>query len=172
MADGKKRDTRTFGRVVRERRIELGLTQEELAERVGESIRQSDISRMEHDHVLLPRRDRLEALAAALEVSPGHLLMHSGWITGEESASMGAGATSRVPVPAEPLPSEHETTGDEANAPVELSDERRTEDVPDATASLNEAVAHAREVSHQTDELLRRTASTMQNARRSRRTSR
>lgn len=81
MGADKERNTPTFGRIIRERRIELGLTQEELAERVGDSVRQSDISRIERGYVSLPRRGRLEALAEALDLSPGYLLMQSGWMS-------------------------------------------------------------------------------------------
>jgi len=70
----------TLGTFIRERRRELGLTQERLAERVGESVRQSDISRLERNRISLPRRDRLEALAAALEVSTADLLLRTGWL--------------------------------------------------------------------------------------------
>lgn len=84
MATDKGRRTQTFGHIIRQRRTELGLTQEELAERVGESVRQSDISRMERDYISLPRRERLEALANALDVTPGYLLMHSGWAANVE----------------------------------------------------------------------------------------
>lgn len=71
----------SLGTFVRERRQALGLTQEELAERVGPTMRQAKISRLEHGRVALPRREKLEALAAALEVSLGDLLVRSGWMT-------------------------------------------------------------------------------------------
>jgi transcriptional regulator with XRE-family HTH domain len=77
----------TLGTFIRERRQDLGLTQEELAERVGESVRQSDISRLERDQITLPRRDRLEAIATALEVSTGELLVRTGWM--EEGQRLG-----------------------------------------------------------------------------------
>jgi transcriptional regulator with XRE-family HTH domain len=57
----------------------LGLTQEELAERIGCGVRQADISRLERGRVVLPRRDRLERIASALELTPGELLVRSGW---------------------------------------------------------------------------------------------
>jgi transcriptional regulator with XRE-family HTH domain len=59
--------------------MELGLTQEELAERIGDGTRQADVSRLENDRVLLPRRERVERLAEALDVPLGHLLVRSGW---------------------------------------------------------------------------------------------
>jgi transcriptional regulator with XRE-family HTH domain len=70
----------TLGETIRARREELGLTQEQLAERIGENARQADISRLEHDGVTLPRRERLEGLAAALDLDLGVLLSRSGWV--------------------------------------------------------------------------------------------
>jgi len=70
----------TLGEFIRARRMELGLTQEALAARVGGDMRQAEISRLEHDRVTLPRRERMEALAAALEVSLGDLFVSTGWL--------------------------------------------------------------------------------------------
>jgi transcriptional regulator with XRE-family HTH domain len=72
-------DHRTLGSAIRLRRIELNLTQEALADRIGGGLRQSEISRLERDIVTLPRRARLEALATALELRVGELLARSGW---------------------------------------------------------------------------------------------
>lgn len=72
--------TTTLGAFIRERRKQLGLTQEQLAERIADGVRQSEVSRLEHDRVTLPRRDRLEQLAAALDVSIGELLLRTGWM--------------------------------------------------------------------------------------------
>jgi transcriptional regulator with XRE-family HTH domain len=69
----------TIGTAIRLRRQEIGLTQEELAERIGDGIRQSDISRMERDRVQMPRPARFRAIAAALELQPGELLLLAGW---------------------------------------------------------------------------------------------
>ena len=69
----------SLGEAIRLRRIEIGLTQEELAARVGDGVRQSDISRLEHDRIQLPRASRLRAIASALEMEPGELLIRSGW---------------------------------------------------------------------------------------------
>ena len=69
-----------IGDFIRQRRQELGLTQEELAERIGENVRQAEVSRLENNHIALPRRARLDAIAAALEVSLGDLLVRSGWM--------------------------------------------------------------------------------------------
>ncbi len=84
----------TLGQFIQTRRAELGLTQEELAERVGEGVRQSEISRLEHDRVSLPHRDRLDMLATALEVSLGDLLITTGWMTEDHRATVEAGAES------------------------------------------------------------------------------
>lgn len=75
-------EPRTLGRVIRKRRLELGWTQEQLADRIsaeGEYIRQSDISRIERGEIALPRRARLERIAAALGLPLGELLARSGW---------------------------------------------------------------------------------------------
>lgn len=74
--------TLSLADAVRRRRRELGLTQEQLAERIsadGEYVRQSEISRIERGQVTLPRRERLERLARALEMTLGELLECSGW---------------------------------------------------------------------------------------------
>jgi transcriptional regulator with XRE-family HTH domain len=72
-------EARTLGQVIRSRRIALALTQEELAERIGDGVRQAEISRLERDRVTLPRRRRLERIAAALDLSLGELLATAGW---------------------------------------------------------------------------------------------
>ncbi len=81
-------EQKTLGTLIRERRTELGLTQEQLAERVGMGVRQSEISRLEHDGIALPRRSRMEEIAAALEVSIGDLLVTTGWMDDENRASL------------------------------------------------------------------------------------
>ncbi|MDQ3655385.1 MAG: helix-turn-helix domain-containing protein [Chloroflexota bacterium] len=73
----------TLGQLIRERRMELNLTQEELAERVGEGVRQSEISRLERNRVTLPRRQRMEQIAEALDIPIGVLLARSGWAGAE-----------------------------------------------------------------------------------------
>lgn len=70
----------SLGSFIRERRQELGLTQEQLAERIGVNVRQAEVSRLESGRIALPRRERMELLAAALEVSLGELLVRSGWM--------------------------------------------------------------------------------------------
>ena len=79
---------RPLGEAIRDRRRELGWTQEELAARastVPGEVRQSDVSRLERGKVTLPRRERLEHMAAVLGLSLGDLLARSGW-TGADSA--------------------------------------------------------------------------------------
>lgn len=68
-----------LGRLVRRRRADLGLTQEELAERVGGNMTQSDVSQIERGAVRRPGRDRLARLALALRVPLGDLVAASGW---------------------------------------------------------------------------------------------
>ena len=75
----------TLGETIRARRDELGLTQEQLAERLGYGVRQSEISRLEHNRIHLPRRERLEQIAEALGLPLGELLAASGW-SGAETA--------------------------------------------------------------------------------------
>jgi len=79
---------KTLGTFIRERRMDLGLTQEQLAERVGEGVRQSEISRLEHDGIALPRRSRMEEIAAALEVSIGDLLVTTGWMDEDHRSAL------------------------------------------------------------------------------------
>lgn len=67
----------TLGALIRQRRLAMGLTQEQLASRIGGVVRQSDISRLESDRIGLPRRERLQCIASALEVSVNDLLMCS-----------------------------------------------------------------------------------------------
>ena len=72
----------TLGTCIRLRRKMLGLSQEQLAERMSTGmryVRQTEVSRLELDKVSLPRRDRLEALARALDLPLGELLSLSGW---------------------------------------------------------------------------------------------
>jgi len=70
----------TLGQFIRTNRLAMGLTQEQLAERVGEPLRQSDISRLEKDGIEFPRRERLDAIATALSVTLGDLLISTGWL--------------------------------------------------------------------------------------------
>ena len=62
----------TLSTNVRKFRINRKLTITELAARSG--IPREELSRLENEHATNPTRDRIEALAAALEVSAGDLL--------------------------------------------------------------------------------------------------
>jgi transcriptional regulator with XRE-family HTH domain len=68
-----------LGETIRARRIALGLTQEQLAERIGDGVRQAEVSRLEAGRVVQPRRSRLEKIALALDLPMGELLARSGW---------------------------------------------------------------------------------------------
>src|SRR5688572_24880079 len=59
-------DTEVFGDLLRQRRVEAGLTQEALAERAGLSVR--GISDLERGTRARPHRDTLLRLAGALEM--------------------------------------------------------------------------------------------------------
>jgi transcriptional regulator with XRE-family HTH domain len=76
----------TLGQFIRANRLALGLTQEQLAARVGDNMRQSHISQLEKDFVKFPRRERLDAIAAALDVTLGDLLISTGWLEIEHAA--------------------------------------------------------------------------------------
>jgi len=81
----------SLGTVIRTRRLELGLTQEQLAELIGDGVIQADVSRLELDRIGLPRRPRLKAIAAALGLPIGELLMCSTWAsTVPETSETGA----------------------------------------------------------------------------------
>jgi transcriptional regulator with XRE-family HTH domain len=97
----------SLGRTIRTRRIELGLTQEQLAERIGGGVRQAEVSRLEADRVTLPRRERLERIAAALTLPVGELLARSSWTGAEKldpSPRFAAPASAPVPPASDPAP--------------------------------------------------------------------
>jgi transcriptional regulator with XRE-family HTH domain len=78
-------ESRSLGEAIRLRRLDLGMSQEELAERIGPDVRQSDVSRLERGKVLFPRLERLNQIASALGISIGALLLEAGWFTDDES---------------------------------------------------------------------------------------
>lgn len=78
-------ESRSLGEAIRLRRLDLGMSQEELAERIGPDVRQSDVSRLERGKILFPRLERLNQIASALGMSVGALLIEAGWFTDEES---------------------------------------------------------------------------------------
>jgi transcriptional regulator with XRE-family HTH domain len=68
----------TLGSLIRARRLELGLRQEQLAARIGGGVRQSEVSRLERDRVTPPRRERFVRTTAALDLPLGQMLAASG----------------------------------------------------------------------------------------------
>jgi transcriptional regulator with XRE-family HTH domain len=97
----------SLGAVIRARRIKLGLTQEQLAERIsdhGELVRQSEISRIESGKITLPRRPRLERLAAALGLSLGELLACSGWAAADRVFDPPTTPAAELPIQHTPEP--------------------------------------------------------------------
>lgn len=61
----------------------MRLSQSRLSEAIGGTMQQSDVSALERGRVTLPRRDRLERVAAALCLPLGELLARSGWADAE-----------------------------------------------------------------------------------------
>lgn len=78
-------ESRSLGEAIRLRRLDLGMSQEELAERIGPDVRQSDVSRLERGKIVFPRLERLNQIASALGISTGALLVEAGWFSDEES---------------------------------------------------------------------------------------
>lgn len=93
----------SLGELIHRRRLELGLTQEELADRVGDGVRQAEISRLEHDRVSLPRRARLEQIARALDIPLGVLLAGSGWTGAHEAFDTPPEAPLETTQPTQPM---------------------------------------------------------------------
>jgi len=147
---------RTLGETIRARRVDLGWTQEEPAVRItgkGDVCHQSDVSRLEHGRVGLPRRARLERIAAALDLAVGDLLARSGWA--------GAGAAFQATDVAAP-PAENRRV----IAPLSAVDAPLAVSIPrsDIGARLHEAVADAHELRARSAELLRTSATTLNRA--------
>ena len=131
----------SLGTFIRERRQDLGLTQDELADRIGGSVRQAEISRLEGGAVALPRRKRLEALAAALEVSLGELLVRSGWMQEGDQLATAIAASPRngwTPDEVEALSSENMLALLEAVAAAETMVTEATKTLERAQATLTE----------------------------------
>ncbi len=109
---GEANGSRTLGKAIRERRIELGWSQEELASRAsvrGREVRQSDVSRLERDKVGLPRRERLEQIAAVLGLPVGELLVRSGWAGADVALEQADQPPQSAAPPAPPAPAQHTT---------------------------------------------------------------
>jgi len=140
----------TLGRVIRQRRIEMGLTQEALAELVGDGVGQAEISRLERDRVVLPRRARLEQIAQALGLSLGTLLARSGW----------AGAEDELGASPSPAPSPTVTTRADIAAEPDPASTLHEE-----MALLSDARDRARDVVRRTETMIRESQDTMSRAR-------
>lgn len=67
----------SLGSLLRERRDALGLTQEDVAERIGKD--QNYVSFVETGRIKQPRRAMLEAFARALELPPPRVFAAAGW---------------------------------------------------------------------------------------------
>lgn len=144
----------TLGEVIRARRVEMGLTQEELAERIGAGCRQAEISRLERGKVGLPRRARLERIAAALGLPMGELLSRSGW----------AGADAALGRVAERPPPDDRPS--DAVAPASIADPALPPR-PELSPRLRAAVERSHELRAWSAELQHRTATTLERANRS-----
>ena len=132
----------TLGAFIRRRRMELGLTQEALADLIGDNTRQADISRLENDRVTLPRRARLDAIAHALQVSPGELLARSGWEGGEVID----GATGDLA---------EQMTRLQGELPPSVEDmEPRHEVIAEALPAISDTVTRMHELVHEAESIL------------------
>ncbi len=131
----------TLGQVIRQRRLEMGLTQEMLAERMGLGVRQAEVSRLEHDRVSLPRKARMEQIARALEIPIGTLLARSGWVGAQEELNQAATVLPPVGLPAAAL-----------QMPVHEPESR----VLDTTKApeLSSAIARSRELIEQSRKIM------------------
>ena len=156
-----QRMTATLGSLIRQRRHELGLTQEQLAERVGHGVRQAEISRLERDRIALPRRARLEQIARALELPVGVLLARSGWAGADEALNVAP----RVAVPerregprtaasAGPSPAAVARPGT-SQVPCLVEALSRAQDL---TLRTREAIKHARETFERAQQVHRKRA--------------
>jgi transcriptional regulator with XRE-family HTH domain len=136
----------TLGQLILKRRRELGLTQEQLADRIslqGCEIRQSDISRLERDQISLPRYERLSAIATALGISVGEMLARSGWIEQTSSVSIHV-APVLAPAPARPPAPVHEPVR-AANGPLD-----------DVIGALRATLSRSQQIRAESQELRRR----------------
>ena len=145
---------RTLGTAIRARRRELGWTQEELADRVAArgdtAFRQSDVSRLERGKVALPHRDRLERIAAVLDLALGELLARSGW-SGWSAADAVKPPT--FPPPASERPASVRTspaTGDRPDQPSMPGDITRLQA---ARAHAQSTIARAEQIMDQSEAL-------------------
>lgn len=89
----------SLGRVIRDRRRQMGITQEQFAALLGDGVRQSDVSRLERGGVSQPRLERLQSIARILDVPLGKLLMLTSWANPELAAPDSAQASSQPESP-------------------------------------------------------------------------
>ena len=146
---------RTLGAAIRARRRQLGWSQEDLARRIAdhgdEAFRQSDVSRLELGKVTLPRRERLEHIAAILGLSLGHLLARSGW----------TGAATAFATEPSANAAEQDARPDRAPAPTTpAASERRATDSMLVSQNLRQLIEQSRETRSRTREVLRQCEAT------------
>jgi transcriptional regulator with XRE-family HTH domain len=128
---------------------------------VGEGVRQAEISRLERDHVTLPRRSRLEQIADALEIPLGVLLARSGWVGAHEELDLAAElAASERPETAPTRPKPPEVKPMEATMYEDLR-ANLVRDVP----QLTDAISRARELTQHTETVIRDAQETYNRAR-------
>lgn len=162
----------SLGTFIRRRRAELGLTQEELAARVGDSVRQSDISRLERDGVSLPRRNRLEHIARALDVSLGTLMRQTGWL--DDDTTEGQEVVASVGLSQSPEPPPFVASPDippihHHESPGPAASRYDADEIEDGASALNSALTRAAEVRRQTEAAIQQSSITIERARRMRR---
>jgi transcriptional regulator with XRE-family HTH domain len=131
----------SIGYVVRARRLELGLTQEQLAEKIGGQVTQADVSRLERGRVGLPRRPRLESIARALDLPVGELLLRSGWAGAEQVQTFGHAPEPSDPLPHAVTPNRHLSVSAHDGASARYSDPRHQ--LRAATARSRRAREHS-----------------------------
>ncbi len=150
---------RPLGEAIRDRRRELGWTQEELAARASTfpgEVRQSDVSRLERGKVGLPRRARLERIARALGLPLGELLAGSGWVGADAAFS-----PAEVVPDVEPSPVARPLAVPSGRPPAPARP--RAGRSPD----LGAAIARSRELETWSAEILSRSQATFERANRS-----
>ncbi|MFQ6112265.1 MAG: helix-turn-helix domain-containing protein [Nitrospinota bacterium] len=70
----------SFGQVVKQLRLSSGLTQEQVEVRTGGLVKRGYLSKLEVGDIALPSREKLHALAQALETTVLHILEEAGFI--------------------------------------------------------------------------------------------
>lgn len=70
----------TVGQVVKQLRLSSGLTQEQVEVRTGGLVKRGYLSKLEVGDITLPSREKLHALAQALETTVLHILEEAGFI--------------------------------------------------------------------------------------------